>query len=192
MTWRRTVVIGLGASLLTACTVSISGGLLGAVASIGLALLVFLLAGVTQTGCIEDRVGRDDAGTDAEVDVGPCLRDVITSPCLSDAYIGPCLSADAAPPPDAVVIGPCLGAPLQDQGVELDIGPCLEADASPPDATPPDMPIGPCLEAPPEPEPPPPPGKAMQTLDRGALFAKVAAHLPPDVAARLVRPPRDV
>lgn len=198
MTWRRVMAIGLAASLLTACTVSMSGGLLGALASVGLALLVFLLAGATQTGCIEDPPTRDDAMVD-EPDVGPCLSDAHIGPCLGapfdDATVGPCLSRlpPDAGPPDAN-IGPCLGAPL-DAGVEVDFGPCLQPDALPPDALPPDaLPpdarVGPCLESPPEPEPDPP-GKAMRSIDTGAVFAKVAASLPPDVAARLVRPRDD-
>lgn len=190
--WRRTArwvaLAGLGASLLTACTVSVSGGLFGAVASVAVTLLLLALAGGAQTGCIEDPSPDDaevsaclSADAAAEPDVSACLG----TPIDDDATVGPCLSRL---PPDAG----------RDMLPDVPIGPCLEPEPPPiPDAEvdqgadmAPDAEVGPCLDPPaPDPEPP---GKAMRTLDTGAIYAKVRASLPPDVAARLVRPPEDV
>lgn len=190
---RWIVLAGLAMSALTACTVSVSGGLLGALASMGVFALVALLVGGTQTGCIEAPT-PDDAEVD-DVDVGTSARDMNFAPCLSTDF----------GQRDDLSIGPCLGAPLPDLGPDLglDLGP---PDAGPPDMGPdqgaldmriddaglPDLEIGPCLDPPPEPDQPP--GKAMAPglIDRAALFAKVTAGLPADVAARLVRPDDEV
>ena len=182
---RWAVLAGLAMSVLTACTVSVSGGILGALASMGVFALFALLVGGAQTGCVEDAPAPDDAEVDIEV--GPCLRDM--APPWEDATIGPCLTPDqGSPEEDAAVIGPCLGAPLEDMGPRLDAAPL---DMRVDDAGPPDLSIGPCLEPPPEPDQPP--GKAMAPgVDRAALFAKVTAGLPADVAARLVRPKDEV
>lgn len=219
MDWRRAArwaaLTGLALSVLTACTVSVSGGLLGALASIGLAMVVFLLAGATQTGCAEDEdtVGPclsyiadgdiDASATDGGVDgqtidmaIGPCLSpDAHIGPCLSppepdfgpDMPIGPCLSP---PEPDRGVdmeIGPCLSPPAPDFGVDMEIGPCLDiepdmgVDAAPEQ----DAHLGPCLSPPPpEPDPEDGSGKAP-AVDKAAIFDKVAANLPADLAARL-------
>lgn len=229
MDWRRAArwaaLTGLALSVLTACTVSVSGGVLGALGSIGLALFVFLLAGATQTGCDPEEVGPclsfladegfdegvDDGGADGGVDGGADGgADGTVQP---DMYIGPCLSP---PEPDLGVdmaIGPCLSPPEPDQGVEMDmdIGPCL--DIAPDQGV--DMSIGPCLSPPapdfgvedaamepdaaqeedaglqpclsPPPPPPPPDREERQgsAVDKAAIFDKVAASLPADLAARL-------
>lgn len=157
----------IAASVLTACTVSVSGGILGALGSLGLLGCLLFLVGVTQSGCIEDPPGRDDAEVrdGGLLDVGPCLRGPRPA---EDMHL------DMRAQPDAG-IGPCLGAPLPDRGAQMDAGP-------------PDARVGPCLDVPPEPEPP---GKALQ-LDRDAIFEKIAQGLPADVVARLVPPPTDV
>lgn len=191
---RMLALLGVSLCAFTACTVSLSGGALGALTSVGIVFALLLLTGATQTGCVEDPPTRDDAEVD-DIDVGPCLRDSFPlMPCLR---IAPDLG------PDTTVM-PCLG-PLEpdagrDAAPDLAIGPCLEPE---PDAAPipmgntdggvdaaPDAHVGPCLDTPPEPEPPD--GKAMRAIDASAIFAKVAAGLPSDVAARLVRPPEDV
>lgn len=200
MTWKQVLGVGLAASLLTACTVSVSGGLLGALATAGLTLALLAFAGASQTGCVEDpSPSPDDAGVDP--DVGPCLTDLMT-PCLSaDMFIGPCLGAPLQDAGPDLTVGPCLSRPLEDAGPEIDAGPCL-TDMAPFDAAigpclepppvdagvdgSPDAQIGPCLDVP-EPEPMPDAG-AQRVIDSGAVFAKVTAGLPADVVARLVRP----
>lgn len=203
--WRTAVrwgaLVGFALSVLTACTVSMSGGLLGALASIGVAVTVFLLAGATQTGCVEDPA-RDpepkaDAGPDAYI--GPCLSQIEPDQGVADRgvdadpdmYIGPCLSP---PEPDRGVerdlsVGPCLtDLAVFDSAVDMEIGPCLDVPAPDqglaPDAGP-DAFLGPCLSPPP---PDPEEGGAQlspEALDRAAVFDKVAASLPADIAARL-------
>lgn len=210
MDWRRALrwgaLAGLALSVLTACTVSFSGGMIGALASIGLAALLFLVAGATQTGCTEDpddgpvgpclSIVSDadvDAGTDANTDaapdvrVGPCLsQEIDFGPCLSpdqsvDLSIGPCLS-----PPEPDPAPPEMG-PQVDMGTDMPIGPCLEPP--PPDMgvdmMPPDAALQPCL-SPPPPDPEDGSGKASP-VDTNAIFDKVAAGLPADIAARLKR-----
>jgi hypothetical protein len=177
---------GLAVSVLTACTVSVSGGVLGVLGSLGLIGGLTLLAGVSQTGCIEDPPSRDDA----EVDVGPCLTRDAFAPLdmrmQSDTGIGPCLGA---PQPD---MRPDRGVP-PDAGVDMApdalIGPCLEPPP-PADMGGVDIGVQPCLDVPePDPPEPDPPGKAG--LDRDAIFDKVARGLPADVVRRLM-PPKDV
>lgn len=189
--WLRWAVLaGLAMSLLTACTVSVSGGILGALASMGVFALVALLVGGAQTGCVEDAPAPDDAEVDAVV--GPCLTDAHIGPCLGaplddagriEPDFGPCLSPDQGfLEEDAAVIGPCLGAPLPDLGPD-EGQPDMRID----DAGLPDLEVGPCLEPPPEPDQPPGKATAPGVIDRAAIFAKVTAGLPADVAARLVR-----
>lgn len=208
MDWRRTArwaaLTGLALSLLTACTVSMSGGLLGALASIGLAMVVFLLAGATQTGCVEDvspclsiasdwmpDEGESDGGR-VDMPIGPCLSP--PEPDLGpDVPIGPCLSP---PEPDLgpdlgpdMPIGPCLSLPELDQGVvdqgpDLNIGPCLDVEPDQGVDAAPDLSLQPCLSPPPPPDPEDGSGKAPG-VDRAAIFDKVAASLPADLAARL-------
>ena len=116
-------------SLLTACTVSVAGGIAGLFSS--LALLVALLFGLgTQAGC--DNVGPC-------LSIGPCLTldrgvgDAAKDGNASDAGV------DQAPTPDAEM-GVCLAPPM-DAG---EFGPCLKVA--------PDMqldgPMGPCLSMP--------------------------------------------
>lgn len=211
MQWRNAArwgaLVGFALSVLTACTVSTSGGLLGALASIGVAITVFLLAGATQTGCVEDPAvtpepeadAGADAATDASIDasIGPCLSQIEPDQGVEDRgvdadpdmYIGPCLSPPQEdmyiPPPDRgaegdmavdrdMEIGPCLDVPAPDQGLPLDAGP--------------DAFLGPCLSPPPPEEG----GAGLDpnridpgAIDRAAVFDKVAASLPADIAARL-------
>lgn len=190
---RWLVLGGVSLSLLTACTVSVSGGLLGAVASIGAAVALLLLAGATQTGCAEDPPTRDDAEV-SDIDVGPCLRDIYpvsdlripdmrprdvsVMPCLGPNLVDATVSADAAPD---LSVGPCLEPPPEPNPVPMgssDAGLDAAPDAGP------DARIGPCLDTPPDPEPPD--GKAMRAIDRDAIFTRVAMSLPPDIAARLI------
>ncbi|MFP4596844.1 MAG: hypothetical protein ACOC9W_00425 [Persicimonas sp.] len=120
----------LAGSVLTACTVSASGGIAAGLISTVL-LLVAVSLGGTQAGC-------------SDPDVGPCL-----SPAYDGGYddpdVGPCLSppppdggwdadqpdtdasdADASDADDAdAYIGPCLSPPPPDTGWDAD-----EPDAS--------------------------------------------------------------
>ena len=205
----------LAASVLTACAVSVPGGIIGGILSLVLLLAVFLGTATTTTGC--DPQQKDPKGPEmdggADVPIGPCLSDVSVGSCLSriqpdmevdvgpclqppppemDAEIGPCLTADAS-------IGPCLGAPLPDAGP--DAAPDAAADAA--DADPDaefveDPPVGPCL-SPPAPgrqsephglqyheAPPGAPGEA----DRKAVLARVLERggLPADVGGRIEEP----
>ncbi|MEZ4471301.1 MAG: hypothetical protein R3F60_10975 [bacterium] len=192
---RRTVrviaVAILAGSVLTACTVSVAGGLAGGALSAVLLLLV-LVAGGSQTGC------DDDDGPSPDPEDGAVVADGAVDLGV-DMSIGPCLS----PPEPDMAIGPCLGAPQDDMGVDAavdaQIGPCLSPpeqdfgvgpclDTLPEDAgLPPDAEIGPCLS------PPPPPGDAgfgslrprPGVLDKAAILARVLPGLPADVAARL-------
>lgn len=75
-------------------------------------------------------------------------------------------------------IGPCLSPP------EHDLGADAAPDAAAPDAGPPEPDLGPCL-SPPPPDPEEGSGKATSPIDPAAIFDKVAAGLPPDIAARL-------
>ncbi|MFN3201644.1 MAG: hypothetical protein ACE366_24790 [Bradymonadia bacterium] len=209
LTWL--VVLLLSASVLTACTVSVEGGLIGGGLSLLMALLLFIGVGVTQTGCDSEEATTDDLGT-GDMAVGPCLSvDAFMPP---DGDVGPCLGAlpdDAgldsgidAGPPDFEV-GPCLQPPLPDLGPclspdmnpDFEVGPCLDVppdDAALPDAGFPDAELGPCLS------PPPPPDEdekhGMHTPHevrdatsggRQAVVERVLAtrDLPPDIAARL-------
>jgi len=188
---RLVVAVALGASLLTACTVSVPGGLIGGALSTVLAIVLFALAGGSQAGCDDETSPTPDPEDAA---IGPCLTADMFIP---DMEIGPCLSAL---PPDEGVIGPCLGAPQEDMGPDARIGPCLEAPLE-------DMGVGPCLDTPFEDmgvprdaeigpclSPPPPPQgdmgavvprRSSAALDREAILARVLPGLPADVAARL-------
>lgn len=202
--WRNALkwgaLVGFALSVLTACTVSMSGGLLGALASIGVAVTVFLLAGATQTGCVEDPTPdpnpEADAGPDAYI--GPCLSQIEPDQGVADRgvdadpdmYIGPCLSP---PEPDRGVerdlsIGPCLSPPEPDQGIDMEIGPCLDVPAPDQGTSDPDAFLGPCL-SPPPPDPEDGSGQlSPEAIDKAAVFDKVAASLPADIAARLKGP----
>ena len=141
--WRPAHVLAvsvLAASVLTACTVSLPGGLVGGAFSV--LLLLFLLTGAaTSTGCDPE---DDDSAPDAYV--GPCLSAPPPEMGVMDAEIGPCLSA---PPPEMGVIdaeiGPCLSAPPPEMGVmDAAVGPCLSQ--LPPDmGVANDASVGPCL-----------------------------------------------
>ncbi|MCB9550207.1 MAG: hypothetical protein H6706_30800 [Myxococcales bacterium] len=197
----RLLAVGLlAASVLTACTVSVTGGVAGGALS-ALLLLLLVVAGGSQTACDDDDGPAPDpedaaARLDGGLDFGPCLGAPLDDMFPPDAQIGPCLSPLE---PDSSV-GPCLGAPLDDMGViDAQVGPCLSPpeqdfgvgpclDTLPEDAGPPDAEIGPCLS------PPPPPGDAgfgaalpprPGVLDKAAILARVLPGLPPDVAARL-------
>lgn len=157
----------LAASVLTACTVSMEGGIIGGGISLLLAALLFLGVGVTQSGCDPEEA---DPEPEIDAEIGPCLQppfDAELGPCLSaplhdmgseipDAEIGPCLSApapDMGPEIPDAEIGPCLQPPLPDMGPlepDAELGPCLSAP--PPDMGPeiPDAEIGPCLDVPPD------------------------------------------
>ena len=124
---RRTIIsiaaLFLGVSLLTACTVSASGGIAGAILSI-LALVAALMAGGSQTAC----------------SIGPCL-DI----AFENENMGPCLSLppenynqgelDAGPDDvdderDATFVGPCLSIlPNYDQG-DIGVGDTGDLDVS--------------------------------------------------------------
>lgn len=165
--WRRRLLLGAGVLLVlsttAACTVSMAGGLAGAIVSVlGAAALI---AGITttQTGCdttstclsVYYEPDAPDGAVDAATDVGPCLSALedAVGPCLGalEDAVGPCLSRVEdvgpclSPPLDAV--GPCLqprwdvGPCLSDVGPCLsdvsEVGPCLSND------------IGPCLSQPP-------------------------------------------
>ncbi len=142
----------LAASILTACTVSVSGGVIGSVFSIILLLFLFAGAATTASGC-----DPDDGDPAPTADAGP------------DAYLGPCLSA---PPPEMGVVdtggtdahlGPCLSAPPPEMGVmDAEVGPCLQPP--PPEM---DAEVGPCLQ-------PPPP-------EMDAAVGPCLSQLPPDM-----------
>jgi hypothetical protein len=182
--------VGVAASLLTACTVSVSGGIAGIVGT--LALLGLLLGiGATQSGCSDDSVGAClqpsvDGRGDTSLDLGVCLQPPLEiGPCLKPApdggadTIGPCLSPR---PPDGAVdtVGPCLGP------IPPEVGPCLSVDStvgpclSPP---PPDASVSPCLSRP----APDASAAVAPTLDqqRAAAIARLRDRLPADVADRL-------
>lgn len=204
---RVVAIAALAASVLTACTVSVQGGLIGGILSTLLVVFLFL-SGMSQQGCDEDDTKPDPDPEDATVPdahIGPCLSplepdgglDMSIGPCLGapqedmglDAQVGPCLSQ---PQQDAAMdarIGPCLEAPLEDLGADARIGPCLDVDAARDAAQ--DAEIGPCLS------PPPPPegdmGAALPrrrpvALDHEAILARVLPGLPADIAVRLGGP----
>lgn len=135
--WARAMLSTLFAvSVLTACTVSVEGGLIGTLTTLLVGVALFFGVGVTQSGCIEDNRLPDPDEIDAQV--GPCLAPLLEDAQISmgDGSVGPCLGAllEDARVPDAI-IGPCLSQ------VEADIGPCLDIAAE-------DIGIGPCLEPP--------------------------------------------
>lgn len=176
------VLTGLGlllaASVLTACTVSVSGGIAGVISAVALgAALLGLGAGAS--GC-------DDS-------VNSCLSPPDVRACLS-MDVGACLSLPNDAGPDGAApaeVGPCLQPPLPDAG----------PDTSPPDAATPDAHIGPCLS----PRPPdtgvgaldpalqqgPAPAPESREMQRSHAIARLAARLPPDVAERLGVPGDD-
>lgn len=153
--YRRGVWIALilvGAGSLAACSVSVTGGVLGLVATIAVGALLLMGTSATQSGC----------------DTQPCLSPIEPIPDAADGEVGepdfgPCLSprppdiieevdadadADADPEPD---FGPCLSPPwdiVDDRGVDLGvclspIPPDADAEAGPEEV---DIPIGPCLD----------------------------------------------
>ncbi|MFU8804953.1 MAG: hypothetical protein ACNA8W_14165 [Bradymonadaceae bacterium] len=212
----RLALVGLfmSASVLTACTVSVTGGLGGI--GVSMLLLMLFLAGTatTQTGC--------EIGTSAclsiapennwnnDLDVGPCLIapwdggfDEDVTPDTGDAQ-----QADAD-----IHVGPCLSPPFDggfDDDVSPDTGDARDADATDagdrdatdvdgsdggldqPDA---DAHLGPCLS------PLPPDGGFIIAPDAGAslesqgpepilderarILARLSDRLPADVLAKL-------
>lgn len=167
----------LFSSLLTACAVSLPGGLAGILVVISLGGLLFGLGGAS-SGCSSS---SSCFGVDSRV--GPCLGMPQPDGGL-DVRVGPCLQP---PPRDGgdTNVGPCLGALPPDGAVDAPVGPCL--DPLPPDLGR-DAPISPCLSLPPRdasaslmvPEASPSPADA-----RRELLARHAAALPEDVVARL-------
>ncbi|QED29569.1 hypothetical protein FRD01_20485 [Microvenator marinus] len=155
---RRVLILALvmtAASVLTACSVSVAGG----VGGLGLTLLLVGLFAfqTTQSGCADD--------DDKDPDVGPCLSieyDMgwdLAEDMEDDAYVGPCLSP---PPPDMgedanqdmeddASIGPCLSMPPPDMNEDMQ-------DA--------DMALKPAS-------------------DKAQILAKLEADLPADVLERL-------
>ena len=158
---RRILWLGaavLAASALTACTVSLSGGLAGIVSTLALLGLLFGL-GATQSGC------SDDSG---KTDVGPCLTMPVPD---ASVEVGPCLDP-------AVDIGPCLSMVPPEAGVEL--GPCLTP-------VPPDAGAGLTPDPPPGPAEPLDSLDGNRGDDRATAIARLADRLPADVVARLPR-----
>ena len=216
---RRTLLVTaallLCASLLTACTLSVAGGVAGGVLALLMgAGLLLTAAGTTGcdervTGCLSIAVeaGPDGSGKDAGPDsLGGCL-----SPPIDfgpDGKVNPCLSVDAKVPD--MHVGPCLQPPMPDQGKpDMHVGPCLSPPA--PDMSQPDVKVGPCLK-PPKPDmgkpdakvgpclsPPPkaspghgPFAAAGASADprpvaaqRAEVIAKISQRLPAELAARL-------
>jgi hypothetical protein len=143
----------LAASLLTACTFSLSGGIFGVITALTLAGLLFGV-GATQSGC-DDRVTAclsididagpclsppmSDGGADGQADVGPCL----TAPMEDGGNldVGPCL--EPLPPDSGLDMGPCLSPLPPDSGGDEDLGVCLSI--APPDAGNTTLEFGPCL-----------------------------------------------
>ena len=165
------VLVCVSVFVFTACTASLSGGLMGGLLSI----LIFV--------CLS--IGLAASTTSCEVSA--CLSPL---PPSRDAEVGPCLTA---PPPEMgtmdprdAEVGPCLqpipseaGMPREDAGPDAPdarIGPCLSQAAPDPDAAASASPI--YREA--------PPGDAA-TPDRAEAMARVLARggLPDDVVARL-------
>ena len=209
------VVSALAGSVLTACTVSVPGGIIGGIFSLILLLALFLGAATTTTGCAPEQKDPSapemDGGPDVPIgpclSVGPCLSQtppdmgVDVGPCLQppppemDAEIGPCLQP---PPPEMdAEIGPCLSPPLPDAAADAAADAAVDAatDAEPDAGTVDEPRMGPCL-SPPAPGREPerhglryqesPPGDAGDA-DRGAVLARVLERggLPADVVARL-------
>jgi hypothetical protein len=207
--WLRILATAaLAASVLTACTVSVQGGLIGGILSTFLVIFLFLTT-ASQQGCDDDDTKPDPDPEDAgAIDgiIGPCLSpiepdgglDMSIGPCLGapqedmglDAQVGPCLSP---PQQDAALdarIGPCLEAPLEDMGPDARIGPCLDIEADAARDAAPDAEIGPCL-SPPLPEDGGaqiPKRRGPTALDHEAILARVLPGLPADIAARLGGP----
>jgi hypothetical protein len=180
-----TCCVLLTASVLTACTVSVPAGLLGAILSAMAFGALIVGIGAGSAGCEDDPAGNNlrapptDTGSStsdgsALQDIGPCLSPPIdVGPCLSQIFDeGTCLQ----PPPADV--GVCLG-PLPPD----DVGPCLSIE--PPDT-------GPCLSI----EPPDAeesgdeamtPCLSMIPIDAGPCLSVE----PPDIGVCL-QPPMDV
>jgi hypothetical protein len=177
------VLSGLGlllaASMLTACTVSASGGVAGVIGALALGAALLGL-GASTSGC------DDDVGACLSfVDIGACLSPPIDAGLDVPPSFDACLSPDGSPPAE---VGPCLQPPLPDAGPDA-----ANPDAANPDATKSDTKVGPCLSPPPlplgalEPELRMVPAPALESREtqRAAAIARLAARLPGDVAERL-------
>ena len=158
------LVVGLGLSL-TACTVSMAGGMAGGILTMVFCSVLALGLSTTQSGCAPDIGTSACLSQVADPDVGPCLTqpppdtiqadavDVTDSPdfgdvaCLTDVGsepdLGVCLSQL---PPDA---GPGLGEDIVPE-MEEDIvmGPCLQPSQEDVEEMEDDISVGPCLEPP--------------------------------------------
>jgi hypothetical protein len=167
------VLTGLGlllaASVLTACTVSVSGGMAGVISALALGAALLGL-GASTSGC------DDSVGACLSSDVGPCLSQALDAgpDGLAPAEVGPCLqpplpdaSPDTATPdaasPDAH-IGPCLSPRPPDQGVGA-----LDPELRPEQLSPP----------------------VQRETQREQAIARLADRLPQDVAQRLGVPGGD-
>jgi len=159
---KRFILIGviLSASVLTACTVSVAGGLGGIGVTLLLALVVFMTAG-TQAGCDEP-------------DVGPCLSPPIdwdlgedaSADMQDDVYVGPCLSPLPPDMGEDMPIGPCLSIAPEDMGSDMEDAD-MDEDA--------DMALAPVQ------------GVNSGITDRDRILAKLGQNLPEDVQTRLNR-----
>ena len=163
--WIKIATITLTSSLLlTACTLSASGGFLGAVLSLLIGSSLVIGLATSTSGCVE---------------VGPCLSPRYPPPRLdmgegsggvdidaSEADVGPCLQ----PPP------PEMGTP--DGGPESPMGPCLSAPGPERDAA---ARVQPGIDE-------APPGDDLG-VDRAVAMARVLSRggLPDDVVNRLKR-----
>ena len=204
-------VLLLVSSVLTACTVSLVGGLAGGLVTFGLTLALLGL-GASTSGCeTTDEPSEDVASRDLGT-VGPCLSlpapDTL-EPCLDPAIdvVGPCLSPPypddvmepcLSPPYPDDVIGPCLSPPYPDDVIGPCLSPPLPSDVMEPCLSPPlpgDV-MEPCLSLP---EPgesassvPAAPPAAAGSRAEAVLRVLARGGLPSDVAARLsVRRERD-
>jgi hypothetical protein len=122
----------LAGSVLTACTVSASGGIAGSIVSTLLLVFALTAVGTTQTGC-ETCLGAclsplpEDVGTDedtGDADVGPCLSfidvgaDTPTDADTGDSDVSPD-ATDAADSRDAEHLDAADTADAADSDAEL-------------------------------------------------------------------------
>ena len=160
------ILTGLGlllaASVLTACSFSMTGGITGVIGALALGAALLGL-GASSSGC------EASSCLSPPYDFSACL----SPPLDAGDEVGPCLGAplpDAAPDTN---VGPCLGAPLPDAAPDITVGPCLTT-------RPPDGGVGaldPALEA-------TPPAGSRET-QRERAIARLADRLPRDVSRRL-------
>lgn len=115
-----TALVLLAASALTACTVSLGGGIAGIIGGLLLGALTVLGLGSTTAGCksCDSPIGpclsvtrprsRRDAGTPAKPKPKPAARDAMAQK-TPEPPVRPCLSvAPPQPPPKKPAVGPCL------------------------------------------------------------------------------------